>query len=419
VSDPSRVLGSAAELDFARWVRADDLVVWGQGSAEPRGLTRRLLAQRADVGGFRCFVGTPSPDTAVTVEHADHVRFFSYAGGGVNGKLIGQGALDVLPVAYSELPGLLSAGPLRADVCLVQVAPPDSAGRFSMGLACEYLDAAVAAARVVVAEVNPGVPRLAGRALRPDEIDVLVAADSPPAAITHGHPSPAEQAIAERIAGLVEDGATLQVGLGRLPDAVVRALAGHRHLGVHSGLIGDSIAELMRSGAIDNSRKRIDPGVTVTGLLLGSPTLFEFVDGRSDVVLHPTAYTHDPRNLIEVGQLAAINSAVEIDLTGQVNAEVGGGRYVGAVGGAAEFLRSAARSPGGLPILGMSATGPGGTRIVAALSGPVSTPRSDVGLVVTEFGVADLRGQSLRARRERMLAIAHPDHRDELAAASS
>ena len=430
-------------LDLARHVRTGDTVIWGQACAEPRSLTEVLMAQRAAIGRFRCFVGMPATDT-VRPEHTDHVSFLSYTGLGGNRALWSAGALDILPCHYSVLPELFFSRQLRIDVALLQLSPPDPHGRYSMGLAEEYVCAALDSARVVIAEVSPSVPWTYGsRALTDADLDVVVHTDRPPPELKRGAAGAVERRIAEHVAGLVPDGATLQLGLGALPEAILAGLTGHRDLGVHSGMVNDAVADLMESGAVSNARKTTDAGQTVAGVLMGTERLFRYADRNPAIQLRDTRYTHDPRVLAAQHRFTAINSAIEVDLSGQVNAEVARGAYVGAVGGAMDFLRGAARSPGGLPIVALPSTtgrpagpsesagpagpsgsggagavgGVGASRIVARLSGPVSTPRADAGLIVTEYGVADLRGQPLRARHERMLAIAHPDHRAALAAA--
>jgi len=404
-------------LDLSRYLREGETVVWGQACAEPQTLTERLMQQRADIGHFRCFLGIPATDT-VRPDHADRVSFFSYCGSGGNRALHRAGALDILPVPYSGLPGLLTGGDLRADVVLVQLPPPDDHGRYSLGLADDYLNAALRTARVVIAEVNDQVPYTYGsRTLREADLDVVVRTSRPPAELKRTVPDSTTARVAAQVAGLVDDGATLQFGIGGLPETVLGLLADRRDLGIHSGLINDAAMDLIETGVVTGAHKTLDRGRAVGGLLMGTQQLFRFAHRNPAIQLRDTAYTHDPQTLAAQDRLVAINSAIEVDLSGQVNSELAGGRYVGAVGGAADFLRGAARSRGGLPIVALPSTAGPASRIVARLSGPVSTSRSDAGLVVTEYGVADLRGQPLRVRHERMLAITHPDHRAALEAA--
>jgi acetyl-CoA hydrolase len=405
------VLDSLASLDLKRYVRDGDTVIWGQACAEPRALSGALIEQRARIGHFRCFLGIPASDT-VTAEHADQIAFLSYTGSGGNAALYRAGALDVLPVHYSHLPGLFRSGAIAIHVVFLLLAPPDNADRYSFGLAEDYLPAALDAARVVIAEVNDQVPQTrCGRMLTDSDLDVIVRTSRPPAEVRRAEPDPIEQRIAEHVAGLVEDESTLQIGIGRLPEAILRRLADRRALGVHSGLLNDTVADLMEAGAITNARKSLDQGRSVGGFLYGTRRLFAYAHRNPAIELHETSYTHHPEVLAAQEKLVAINAALEVDLSGQVNAEVVGGRYLGAVGGAADFLRGAARSRGGLPIVAIPSQ-----RLVARLSGPVSTARSDAGIIVTEHGIADLRGQPLRERAARLIAIAHPDRQAELAA---
>lgn len=238
--------------------------------------------------------------------------------------------------------------------------------------------------------------------------------DRPLPEIGQAAPGPVERAIAGHVSGLVEDGATLQAGLGAIPEAVLDRLTDRRDLGVHSGAIGDAVARLTAGGGVTNARKSRDRGITVAGLALGGRPVHELIHRNPAVQFRSTRYTHDVGVLSSIERFVALNSAVEVDLTGQVNAELAAGRYVGAVGGAADFLRGAARSRGGLPIVALPSLAGGRSRIVSRLSGPVSTSRADAGLIVTEHGVADLRGQPLAQRIRRMIDIAAPQFRAAL-----
>jgi acyl-CoA hydrolase len=393
------------------WVRAGDLVAWGQASAEPVGLTASLMTARAEIGRFRAFVGICCA-SSVDPAHADHVAFASYCGTGTNRHLGAR--LDILPVHYSQLAGTLGR---EAPVVLLSLAPGADPDHFSYGAAGDYIVDLIDHARLVIAEVSEHMPWTGrGAELRRDEIDLVVRSCSVPPAPAAVRFGPVEQAIAQHVAALVEDGSTLQIGLGGIPAAVLRALDRHRNLGIHSGLIGDELVELAERGVVNNAAKTIDPGLTVTGLLAGGARLMRWADRNPTLALRPTRYTHDHAVLTSIDRLVALNSAIEVDLTGQVNAEIADGRYLGAVGGAGSFLRGAQASKGGLPIIALPATAGAKSRIVTRLSGPVSTARADAGLFVTEHGIADLRGLSLRARRERMLGIADPGHRASLEA---
>jgi acyl-CoA hydrolase len=408
--------GGSTQLDLTALLHPGDLVVWGQASAEPRTLTELLVAQRHGLGGVRCFVGMPA-GTALAPGQTDGLALLSYCGTGVNARLHAAGALEIVPARYSALPDLLSAGALAADVVFVQVSAPDEQGRHSLGLADDYLSAVLDTARVIVAEVNDQVPWTFGaRTLTEADWTACVRSSRPPAEMPATEPPSDVLGVAEQVARLVDDGATVQYGIGALPEAVLGALSQHRDLGIHSGLLTDAAMKLMECGAVTGVRKTVDPGVAVAGFVAGSRRLFRFVDRNHAVALRGTRYTHDQEILAAQHHLVAINAALEVDLSGQVNAEQIGQRYVGAVGGAGDFLRGAARSRGGLPVVALPSTARGASRIVARLSGPVSTPRSDAAVIVTEFGAADLRGATLTQRAERLLAIAHPSHRAALEA---
>jgi acyl-CoA hydrolase len=402
-------------IDFSSIVRPGDTVAWGQSNAEPLALTRKLVEQRHSIGPFRVFLGASNHDTC-RPEHADCIDFVSYCGTGANRALARAGALDILPCHYSQFPQMMESGPLRVDVLLLQLAPPDEQGRYSLSIAHEYLLPALASARVIVAEVNEQAPWTYGeRYLLEDDLDFVLPTsralpDEPPSV-----PSETDLAIARNVASLIEDGATIQLGLGAIPEAILACLTDRRDLGIHSGTIGDKVADLMETGVITNARKSIDNGKTIAGVMMGGRRIHDFAHRNESIEFRSTRYTHNPNVLAMIDRFVAINSAVEVDLSGQINAEIAGGVYVGAVGGALDFLRGARRSHGGVPIIALPSTaGKGASRIVTSLSGPVSTPRSDAGIIVTEYGVADLRGLTLRQRRERMLAIAHPDHRSAI-----
>lgn len=408
----------ALEARLGALLRPGDTIWWGQATAEPRTLTQALVRHRHQLARgarLRVFVGVDASGT-LQPAHADVLDFFGYAASGAHRQLAAAGVLDILPSPYSELPTLLATGALVADVVLLHVSPADAQGHHSLGLAREYLPAAIERARVVIGEVHPDVPWThGGPHLHTDRFALLVEGELAPNRVRPARQGIVEQAIAQRVAGLIEDGATIQLGIGRLPEAVLEALRGHRDLGLHSGIAGDGVAELAQAGVFTHARKTVDAGIAIAGLLLGSETVCRWAHRNPSLRLCASDYTHDPVVLAGSHKLAAINTAIEVDLTGQVNAEVADGTYLGAVGGAPDFLRGAARSRGGLPIVALpSTTSSGASRIVAQLAGPVSTPRSDAVIIVTEHGVADLRGQTLSRRLRRLLDVAAPEHRATL-----
>lgn len=399
-------------------VRPGDTFWWGQTTAEPLTLTRTLVEHRHQIGQggrLQVFVGLGLSDT-LQPAHADVIDFFGYAASGPHRNLAKAGVLDILPTHYSQLPQLLEQGRIPADVVFVQVSPPDAQGRYSMGQVREYMPAAMERARVLVGEVHPDVPwTFGGPYLQASDFDLLIDSDTALLDMARSEPGVAEKSIAQHIAGLVEDGSCIQLGVGNLPEAVTAALRHHKDLGLHSGAIGNGIADLAEAGAITNARKSIDTGIGIAGVLMGGARLRQWAHGNAQLQVRGTDYTHSIDVLSRIDKFVAINSGIEVDLTGQINAEVAGGVYMGAVGGAMDFFRGAARSKGGLPILALPATAKTHSRIVASLSGPVSTPRADAGLIVTEYGVADLRGLPLSKRVRRMIDIAAPEHRELLA----
>lgn len=389
-------------------------MIWGQACAEPLTLTETLFAQRHAVGHFRCFLGIPVA-TTLRAEYGDVVSFLSYCGTGGNRALHRAGCLDLLTAHYSTFPGLFRGPQLRIDVALVQVPPANPDGSYSLGLAHEYLGAALDAARVVIAEVNDQLPVIPGtRQLRPAEITVVVPTSRPPAELAPAAPDAVVTAVAAQVASLIDDGATLQVGIGSLSAAVLAALGDRRDLGIHSGMISDGVADLIEAGVVTNARKTRDRFLTVGGLLMGTRRLFDLAAADPSIQLRPTAYTHDIDVLAGIDSFVSVNAALEVDLLGQVNSERLGASYVGAVGGAVDFARGAARSADGIPVTALPSTSHGRSRIVPRLTVPASVPAVDAGVVVTEYGVADLRGRTQAQRAELLIQIAHPDHRAAL-----
>jgi acyl-CoA hydrolase len=386
---------SALEPDLGPFIRAGDGIVWGQACAEPVPLVDAFLRLAAEIDDLSAFLGLSWRD--FTGRIPDGLRVVSY---GALGRLGRLPKLGVIPCHFSALPRLFAERRLPGDVVLVQVSPPDANGQCSLGVGVDYLYDALEHAQVVIAEVNDHCPRTAGRSIAWDRIDAVVRTSRPLVEAPLARPGETDAKIAEHVAAIVEDGDTIQLGVGALPEAILSALSGHRELGIHSGMVSDGVLDLIEAGAVTNSRKPSDRGLSVTGAALGSTRLFEALSAHDEITFFPVSYTHAPGTLATVGRLAAINSAVEVDLTGQVNAEQVGGRWLGAVGGQVDFLRAAA-AHGGKPIIALPAK-----RIVARLDGPVSTARSDVDWVVTEHGACSLRGLSEAARTEQLLRVA-------------
>jgi acyl-CoA hydrolase len=379
-------------VDLASVIRAGDGIIYGQACAEPQTLVEALVAQRAGFSGARLFVGS-SYCGILKPEHADHLRLTSYCGTGTNRALVEAGLLDIYPAPYSQLGNLIRAGHIKADVVLLQVSPPNARGEYSLGLGVEYLAAALQTARAVIAEVNQRVPWTHTEPLlRREDFDLVLESSRPPVPMPTPPPREADLKIAQHAAQFIPDGAIVECGIGTLPNAVLGALGGRRNLGYHSGLIGDGVVELVRCGAMG--------GTIVGGALMGTQPLFDWARDNPALRLRSSDHTHGAVALGKLERFVAINSAVEVDLTGQINGEVARDSYIGAVGGALDFVRAANQSPGGVALVVLQAS-----RIVEKLSGPVATPRSEAGVIVTEKGAADLRGCTLRERERRLRAI--------------
>jgi acetyl-CoA hydrolase len=407
----------AADFDFCSVLHDGDTIAWPQAIGEPLGLTQRLVAQRASLPHPRLFFGMSSSRT-LTPELAEQLPMTALNGAGSNRRLSGK--TDIVPVHVSTVPALLRSRAIPVDVALIRVRLlPD--GRVTTSVIADYTQALVGAARCVIAEIDDRLPITGQDAVLSAEcIHHFVIAGADEVLMPDPEPSAVETAVAGQIAAFIPDGATVQLGVGTLPVAVARALTSHRDLGIHTGVIPDAFVDLVASGAVTNARKGIDLGVTVTGGLFGSRKLCDYADGNPTIALRSVEYTHNPAIMARLQALYSVNSAIEIDLTGQVNAEEAGGRYLGAVGGQVDFVRGAQLSPGGRSIIAAPSTTPDGkiSRIVAHLSGPVTTARSDIDVVITEHGVAELRGCSLSERARRLIAIAHPDFRTDLRAAA-
>lgn len=406
-------------LDLSEFIRPGDGIVWGQTAAEPVLLTRALVAQRHSIGPVSAFIGATWSDVA-NPAYTDAIRFYSYCAAAANRSLAAAGKLEVVRSHYSKLAEEFRSGRLPGDVVMLQVAPDLQGTGASLSLANEYLIPALERARVVIVEANEAAPWTDGEYLLPlDRIDVIVrssrALPSPPSSPV----APSILQVAHNIASLIDDGDVLQFGIGSLPEAVLSQLHDRRNLGIHSGAFLDAAADLCERGVVTNSTKKHDAGVSVAGVVMAGERGCRHVHRNPSVRLRSVEYTHAASVLSRIAGLVAINAALEVDLAGQVNSEYAGDAYVGAVGGAPDFLRGAMLAPNGKSIVGLPATvrkeGRLASRIVAGLCGPVSTEGRDVGFVVTEFGVADLRGQSPRERAKRLIQVAAPEFREDLA----
>jgi acyl-CoA hydrolase len=413
------VLDSGA-ITLDRFIQPGDHIIWGQACGEPSTLVETLISQRAELGGVATFVGS-SFSGLLTPAMTDQISVNSMGAIGALRSLAKDAKLGIIPCHVGQIAGMIARGLIRCDVAFVQVSAPDADGRFSYGLINDYVQAAVAKARVVVAEVNDQVPfTFCDAFIDRGQIDYLVEVSRPPVEVAPATIGEADIAIARAAAGYIEDDTVLQVGIGAVPDAIMRLICDRRNLGIHSGMIGDGLVDLVQSGAVTNATKAIDKGTSITGALIGSRRLFNFAHRNRSVGLRSSLYTHGEAVLASISKLVTINSAVEVDLTGQVNAEQAGPVYLGGTGGQVDYVRAGSRSPGGRSIVALPATAQAGktSRITPALQGPVTTARSEADVIITEFGAAELKGQTLAARARQLVAIAHPDFRDELDSAA-
>jgi acyl-CoA hydrolase/RimJ/RimL family protein N-acetyltransferase len=334
-------------------------------------------------------------------------------------KAVAEGRADYTPVYLSELPQLFRSRRTRVDAALIQVTPPDRHGYVSLGVSVDVTKAAVESARLVIAEVNPRVPRTLGDSfIAVDRIDFLVPHVSP--VIEYLPPTPDDVAlrIGANIARLVSDGATIQIGIGSIPNAAVHALREKRDLGVHTEMFSDWLLDLVNAGAISNRRKSLHPGKVIASFCMGTQALYDFIDNNPMVEFHPSEYTNDPYVIGQNNNMVSINTALEIDLTGQICSDSIGHQFYSGIGGQVDFIRGAARSEGGKPIIAFPSTARGEavSRIVPQLSpgAGVVTTRASARYVVTEWGYANLHGKTIRERAMALINISHPKFRKEL-----
>lgn len=400
-------------IDLQPYIHAGDGVWWGQGSSEPEPLVHALLDQVGSIGPLRAFCGL-TWNERLTRELPDALTVISYGGLGELRSLSRHGQLDVVPCHYSALPRMFASGQLPCDVGLVQVSPPDADGLCSLGIGVEYVADALLHTRVLIAEINSHMPPTRGSARIPlSRFAAVIHTDRPLAQAPSREPDLIEFTIAAKVASLIEDGDTLQLGVGSLPNAVLRALGGHSDLGFHSGMITDGLVPLIDAGVVTGARKEIDRGLVVTGAALGTTALYDRL-GDLPIEFRPASYTHAPVVLSSLRSLVSINSAIEVDLLGQVGAEVRRGVHIGAVGGQVDFSRAASLT-GARSVIALRSRSAGESTINPTLrGGVVTTTRVDVDAVVTEHGIAMLTGCTVSERARALIGVAAPEYREAL-----
>lgn len=390
------------------------------GCAEPETLVEALMRRAPELHDVEIVhMMTMGCAPYVAPEMAGHFRHNAMFIGGNVRDAINDGRADYTPIYLSEIEGLFESGAMPIDVALIEVSPPDSHGFCSFGVGVDTTLTAARCADYVVAQINDHMPRTYGDSfIHVSDIDAFVESSRPLCALARRPVTDLQIAIAKNVARLIDDGAVLQTGIGGIPDAVLPLLMDRKDLGVHSELVSDGVIPLIEAGVITGARKNFKPRKIILGFAIGTKHLFEFVDNNPIFEFHPTAYTNDPGFIARNDNMVAINSALQVDLTGQVCSDSIGQQFYSGIGGQVDFLRGASRSKGGKPIIALSSTAKQGTisRIVPVLDpgAGVVTSRGLVRYVVTEYGVAFLHGKSIRERAKALIEIAHPDFRPEL-----
>jgi 4-hydroxybutyrate CoA-transferase len=418
------------EIDYKKKLRTPDealrcvqsgMRVYIQpGCAEPETLVDALIQRAPHVQDVEIVhMMTMGRAPYVAPEMAGHFRHNAVFIGGNVREAINEGRADYTPVYLSEIEELFESGAMLLDVALIEVSPPDSHGFCSFGVGVDTTLTAARLARYVVAQVNDQMPRTYGDSfIHVSKIDAIVESSRPLCAMKRVEITDMQAAIARNVAGLIEDGAVLQTGIGGIPDAVLPLLMDRKDLGVHSELVSDGVIPLIDAGVITGARKNFKPRKIILGFALGTKNLFDYVDNNPIFEFHPTAYTNDPALIARNDHMVAINSALQVDITGQVCSDSIGTYFYSGIGGQVDFLRGASRSKGGKAIIALSSTAKNGTisRITPMLApgAGVVTSRGLIRYVVTEYGVAYLHGKSIRERAQALIEIAHPKFRDEL-----
>jgi len=348
-----------------------------------------------------------------------HFRHNALFVGGNSRKAIARNQADYTPCFFNEVPHLFKEGKLPVDVALIQVSPPDDQGFCSFGLSNDYTKPAADCAEIVIAEVNEQMPRVHGdNFIHVTHIDYVVETNNDLYEIPLPKIGDIEKAIGENCAKLVDDGSTLQLGIGAIPDAVLLFLKDKKDLGIHTEMFSDGVLELVESGVINNSKKTLHPGKMISTFLMGSKDLYKFVDNNPDVELHPVDYVNHPAVIMQNENIVSINSCIQVDLMGQVVSETIGLKQFSGVGGQVDYVRGASMAKGGKSVIAIPSTASRGavSRIVPFIAegSAVTTTRNDVHYVVTEYGIAELKGKTLKDRAAELIRISHPDFRVDL-----
>lgn len=402
-----------------RSIKRGQRVFIGSGAAEPQALVRALAEHANELTDTEIYhIMTLGVAPYAEARFARNFRHNAFFIGANTRRAIQEGRADYTPVFLSEIPKLFRTRRVPLDAALISVSPPDEHGYCSYGVSVDVVKAAAESAVLVVAEVNRRMPRTLGDSfIHVSRVDIFVESDEPLPALRPVEPDAVALEIGRNVAGLVEDGSTLQMGIGVIPDAVLAQLGGKKDLGVHTEMFSDGLLDLVESGAVNCSKKTLLAGKVVSSFCMGSERLYAYVDNNPLFEFRSVEFTNDPFQVARNAKMVAVNGAIEVDLTGQVAADSIGSSFYSGIGGQVDFIRGAARSEGGKPVIALRSTAKDGTvsRIVTRLEGAgVVTTRGDVHYVVTEFGVADLWGRSVRERAMALIQIAHPKFRAQL-----
>lgn len=401
-------------------VKDNDRVVIGHACGEPQALTGALKQRIPQLSGVETYTMIGMGESAYCLpESRGHVQHKSLFVGGNERKAVAEGQAEYIPCYFSKIPALFEEEHIPVDVALVQVSLPDKHGYVSFGVAVDYTSTAAKKAKIKIAQVNKHMPRTHGACfMHISEFDYLVRKDIPLIELSAPELSDTDRKIGKNCASLIKNGATLQLGIGALPDAVLKSLTDKKDLGIHTEMFSDGVMELMKAGVINNKKKTLHHNQVVATFIMGSEELYEFIDDNPNIYMAPASYVNDPYIIAQNDNMVSINSCVQIDLTGQVCAESIGLRQISGVGGQVDFIRGCSLSRNGVPIIAMESAMKNGTvsKIVPFLNegAAVTTNRNDVAIIVTEYGIADLRGKSLKERARLLIEIAHPNFRSQL-----
>lgn len=410
----------ATAAEAVKSIKSGDRVVIAHACGEPSGLVQALVDRSPELENVEVvhmIAMGPAKYAQPGLEKSfRHNAFFL---GASTRKAVQEHRADFTPCYFGSIPRLFKDQTMPVDVALIHLSLPDEEGNCSFGISVDYTVAAAECAKIVIAQINPQMPRTGGNSIHLKDLTWVVETDEPLYYLYPPVIGEVEREIGEQIAKLVPDGATLQLGIGAIPDAVLSFLKDKKDLGIHSEIFSDGVVELAEAGIITNKKKTLNKGKFIATSLFGTRRLYDYVDNNPNVEIRTVDYTNDPYIIAQHDQMISINSALQVDLMGQVNAEMIGGMQYSGIGGQVDFVRGASLSKNGKSIIALPATAAKGklSRIVCRLDtgAAVSTSRNDVHYVVTEYGVANLRGKSLWGRANALIAIAHPDFRKELA----